>query len=80
MGVTVGLEFLHRCHASGAIDQAGAAQQRGEIVDLAVVVEHLAVERRQKLADAHVLLGRDLVQRVPECHFQTDRGAMPTDP
>src|SRR4051794_38847711 len=74
------LEIPDRRQAPGAIDQAGAAQQRGKIVDLAVMVEHLVVERRQEFADAHVLLGRDLLQRVPERHFQTDRGAMPTDP
>ena len=42
--------------ALGAIDQAGAAQQRGEILDLAVVVEDLVVQRGEELREAHPLL------------------------
>ena len=73
-------KFRHGDRALGAIDQAGTAQQRGEIIDLAVVVEHLVVQRGEELREAHPLLGRDLLQRVPERHFQPDRGAMAADP
>ena len=73
-------KFRHNDRALGAIDQAGAAQQRGKILDLAMVVEDLVVQRGQELGEAHPLLGRDFLQRVPERHFQPDRGAMAAHP
>src|SRR5262245_46074708 len=44
------------------------------------MVEHLVMQRRKELGEAHPLLGGDLLQGVPERHFQPDRGAMAIDP
>src|ERR1700744_6688847 len=62
-----------------SINQAGAAQQRREIVDLAVMVEDLAVKTGQEFRQTHVFLGCDFFQRIPERHLQPDRGAMAVD-
>src|SRR6266536_645897 len=72
------MKFRDRGNALRAIDQTGTSQQRREIVDLAMMVEHLVVQPREELAETHVLLCRDLFQRVPERHFQADRRAMAT--
>jgi hypothetical protein len=81
-------EWPRRCHETpaqppadlGAIDQAGTPQQRREILDLAMMVEDFVMQRCEELREAHPLLGRDLFQRVPERHFQPDRGAMAAHP
>ena len=52
----------------------------GEILDLAMMVEDFVMQRCEELREAHPLLGRDLFQRVPERHFQQDRGAMAAHP
>ena len=62
------------------IDQAGTAQQRREIIHLAVVIENFVVKLGQKFREAHVFLARDLFQRVPKRHFEPDRRAMAADP
>ncbi len=62
-----------------SIDQAGAAQQRSEIMHLAAMIEHLAVKRRQEFRETHVFLARDFFQRIPERHLQPDRRAMAID-
>jgi hypothetical protein len=73
-------KFRRDGRALGAIDHAGTAQQRGKILDLAMVVQNLVMQRGEELCEAHPLLGRDLLQRVPERHFQPDRGAMAAHP
>src|SRR5258708_296748 len=64
----------------GAIDQAGTAQQRREVLHLAMMIENLIVQRRQEFRETHALLRGDLLQRIPERHLQTDRCAMATNP
>src|SRR5258708_120835 len=59
----------------GEIDQTGTAQKRCEIIDLAMVVEDFIVQRGEELRETHLLFRRDLLERVPERHFQPDRGA-----
>src|SRR5260370_3977201 len=44
-----------------------------------MVVEHLAVQRREELAEAHIFLCRDLLQSVPERHLEANRRAVPTN-
>src|SRR6202034_2771129 len=50
----------HGRNRSGAVDQARTAQQRREIIDIAVVIEHLAVQLGQKLRETHAFLARNL--------------------
>src|SRR6202040_158399 len=73
-------KLRQRSDALGAIDQTGTSQQRSEILDLTVMVENLVVECREEFSETHVLFRRDLLQRIPKRHFQTDRGAVATDP
>src|SRR5262245_35470055 len=73
-------KLRHDDRAFGTIDQAGAAQQRGKILDLAVVVEDLVMQRGEELCEAHPFLRGDLLQRVPERHLQPDRGGMAAHP
>ena len=61
--------------APGAIDQTGTAQKRCEIIDLAMVVEDFIVQRGGGTSRDSSLFRRDLLERVPERHFQPDRGA-----
>src|SRR5882724_2419116 len=61
------------------IDQAGATQQRSEIMHFAAMIENLAVKTGQEFRQAHVLLARDFFKRVPERHLEPDRCAMAID-
>src|SRR4029077_4739896 len=70
------VKFRDRRNAFGTIDQAGASQQRGKIIDLAMMIQDLVVQRREEFPETQVLLRGDLLQSVPERHFQTDRCAM----
>jgi hypothetical protein len=65
---------------SRSINQAGASKQRGKIPDLAVMIEHFVVQRREELRQAHILRRCDLFQSIPERHFQADRRAMASYP
>jgi hypothetical protein len=40
-----------------------------------MVVEDFIVQRREEFRETHLLFRRDLLERVPERHFQPDRGA-----
>jgi hypothetical protein len=53
------------------IDQAAAAQERGEVADLAMDLKRLIVELRQELADGHALDVGDLLDDQPE--MRTER-------
>src|SRR5258708_7320458 len=68
----------HRC-GFRSIDQARAAQQRGNIMHFAAMIENLAVETTQEFGEAHVLLAGDFFKRIPECHLQPNRCAMAID-
>jgi hypothetical protein len=36
------------------------------------MIEHLVVQRREELRQAHILRRRDFFQSIPERHFQAD--------
>src|SRR5258708_5884360 len=56
----------------GRVDQAAAPQHRGEIPDLAVMIEDLVMEIGEEFRKAGAFLGCDLLQSIPERHFQAD--------
>jgi hypothetical protein len=45
----------------------------------AAMIENLAVKTAEKFRKAHVLLARDFFERIPERHFQPDRGRVAID-
>src|SRR5205814_7216611 len=65
-----------RRYLLGPVDQTRTSQQRGEILDFAMVIQHLVMQRGEEFRETHAFLYRDLLQRVPERHFQPDRRAM----
>src|ERR1700746_3265140 len=75
-----GSEFRNDRDLLRAIDQTRAAQQRREIFDLTVVIQHLVVQRGEEFRQTHAFLRRDLLQSVPKRHFEPDRRAVSVDP
>src|SRR5215211_2775436 len=73
-GVPIHSVLLHE------IDQAGAAQQRSEIPNLAVDRLCLVVKGREKRGERHALAMRDLLENAPELCFQLDRGRESVEP
>src|SRR3989337_1496336 len=57
-------------------DYARAAQERGEIADFAVNLEHFLVEFGNELRHRHALRRGDPVQDLPEAGLEAHRGAM----